>query len=94
MPGGNTRAGARLGQALQTGQGSPVGRNTPAGGRPPKGSGCAGDPSQGFVEEFRVKHLVHASGFDRRCGDDLPPQLRALGAGGLPGTPTPAWLRQ
>ncbi len=48
-----------------------------------EGSGCAGDPSQGFVEEFRVKHLVHASGFDRRCGDDLPPQLRALGAGGL-----------
>ncbi|MBM7335498.1 choice-of-anchor I family protein [Alloalcanivorax marinus] len=48
-----------------------------------EGSGCAGDPSQGFVEEFRVKHLVHASGFDRRCGDDLPPQLRALGAGAL-----------
>ncbi|MCC4308958.1 choice-of-anchor I family protein [Alcanivorax marinus] len=48
-----------------------------------EGSGCAGDPNQGFVEEFRVKHLVHASGFDRRCGDDLPPQLRALGAGAL-----------
>ncbi|HCE41898.1 MAG: alkaline phosphatase [Alcanivorax sp.] len=48
-----------------------------------EGSGCAGDPSQGFVEEFRVKHLVHASGFDRRCGDDLPPQLRDLAAGGL-----------
>ncbi|MEO1901571.1 MAG: choice-of-anchor I family protein [Alcanivorax sp.] len=48
-----------------------------------EGSGCAGDPSQGFVEEFRVKHLVHASGFDRRCGDNLPPQLRALGAGAL-----------
>jgi len=48
-----------------------------------EGAGCAGDASLGFVEEFRVKHLVHASGFDRRCGDDLPPQLRALGAGGL-----------
>ncbi|WP_288364066.1 choice-of-anchor I family protein, partial [uncultured Spongiibacter sp.] len=48
-----------------------------------EGAGCAGDASQGFVEEFRVKHLVHADGFDRRCGDDLPPQLRALGAGGL-----------
>jgi len=47
-----------------------------------EGAGCAGDASQGFVEEFRVKHLVHADGFDRRCGDDLPPQLRALGAGG------------
>lgn len=43
----------------------------------------AGDASQGFVEEFRVKHLVHVGGFDRRAGDDLPPQLRQLGAGGL-----------
>ncbi|KAA0693427.1 alkaline phosphatase [Halopseudomonas laoshanensis] len=43
----------------------------------------AGDASQGFVEEFRVKHLVHANGFDRRAGDDLPPQLRELGAGAL-----------
>ena len=42
-----------------------------------------GDASQGFVEEFRVKHLVHTSGFDRRAGDDLPPQLRELGAGAL-----------
>lgn len=48
-----------------------------------EGPSCAGDPSLGFVEELRVKHLVHANGFDRRCGDDLPPQLRALGAGGL-----------
>ncbi len=43
----------------------------------------AGDASQGFVEEFRVKHLVHTGGFDRRAGDDLPPQLRALAAGAL-----------
>jgi len=43
----------------------------------------AGDASKGFVEEFRVKHLVHTGGFDRRAGDDLPPQLRALAAGGL-----------
>lgn len=48
-----------------------------------EGEECMGDASQGFVEEFRVKHLVHASGFDRRCGDDLPPQLRELGAGAL-----------
>ena len=41
----------------------------------------AGDASKGFVEEFRVKHLVHTGGFDRRAGDDLPPQLRALGWG-------------
>ncbi|RMX06552.1 alkaline phosphatase [Corticibacter populi] len=43
----------------------------------------AGDAKKGFVEEFRVKHLVHKDGFDRRAGDDLPPQLRALAAGGL-----------
>lgn len=43
----------------------------------------AGDASKGFVEEFRVKHLVQASGFDRRAGDDLPPQLRELAAGAL-----------
>jgi hypothetical protein len=43
----------------------------------------AGDASQGFVEEFRVKHLVHKDGFDRRAGDDLPPQLRQLAAGAL-----------
>ncbi len=42
-----------------------------------------GDASQGFVEEFRVKHLVHSDGFDRRAGDDLPPQLRELAAGAL-----------
>jgi hypothetical protein len=41
----------------------------------------AGDASKGFVEEFRVKHLVHKDGFDRRQGDDLPPQLRALAKG-------------
>ncbi len=43
----------------------------------------AGDASQGFVEEFRVKHLVHADGFARRAGDDLPPQLAALASGAL-----------
>jgi hypothetical protein len=43
----------------------------------------AGDASEGFVEEFRVTHLVHPDGFDRRAGEDLPPQLRALGAGAL-----------
>ncbi|WP_341706027.1 choice-of-anchor I family protein [Halopseudomonas sp.] len=42
-----------------------------------------GDASKGFVEEFRVKHLVHTSGFDRRAGDDLAPQLRELAAGAL-----------
>ncbi len=44
---------------------------------------CEPDASQGFVEEFRVKHLVHASGFARRCGDDLPPQLAEMAEGAL-----------
>jgi hypothetical protein len=43
----------------------------------------AGDASQGFVEEFRVKHLVNKNGWAGRAGDDLPPQLNALAAGGL-----------
>ncbi len=43
----------------------------------------AGDATKGFVEEFRVKHLVHNSGFDRRAGEDLPPQLRVLAAGAV-----------
>ncbi|NCT99151.1 MAG: alkaline phosphatase [Comamonadaceae bacterium] len=43
----------------------------------------AGDASQGFVEEFRVKHLVNKSGWAGRAGDDLPPQLGAMAAGGL-----------
>jgi hypothetical protein len=43
----------------------------------------AGDVDQGFVEEFRVKHLAHVDGFSRRVGDDLPPQLAALAAGAL-----------
>lgn len=43
----------------------------------------AGDASQGFVEEFRVKHLINRNGWAGRAGDDLPPQLSALAAGGL-----------
>lgn len=42
-----------------------------------------GDAARGFVEEFRVKHLVHTNGFARRRGDDLPPQLDALATGAL-----------
>lgn len=44
---------------------------------------CNGDTSKGFIEEFRVKHLVHRNGFDRRCGDDLPAHLRTMAAGAL-----------
>lgn len=42
-----------------------------------------GSEDQGFVEEFRVKHLVHPDGLSRRCGDDLPPQLAAIAEGAL-----------
>lgn len=40
-----------------------------------------GDISKGFMEEFRVKHLIHDKGFARRSGDDLPAHLAALGTG-------------
>jgi len=42
-----------------------------------------GDASQGFVEELRFKHLFHKNGFERRLGDDMPPQLYALAKGAL-----------
>ncbi len=42
-----------------------------------------GDASKGFVEEFRVKHLINSNGWSSRAGDDLPPQLNALAKGGL-----------
>lgn len=42
-----------------------------------------GDASKGFVEEIRLKHLVHSSGFARRIGNDMPPQLTALAGGAL-----------
>ncbi len=43
-----------------------------------------GDASKGFVEEFRVKHLINKKGFDERASEgDLPPQLRQLAFGGL-----------
>ena len=46
----------------------------------------SGDPAHrhtGFIEEWRVKHLVHDNGFTRRAGDDLPMHLRDLAAGAL-----------
>lgn len=39
------------------------------------------DTSKGFVEEWRVKHMVHADGFARRLGDDLPAHLSQLAKG-------------
>lgn len=42
-----------------------------------------GDANQGFVEEIRFKHLFHRNGFERRLGDDMPPQLYDLAKGAL-----------
>lgn len=42
-----------------------------------------GDTGKGFVEEFRVKHLINPKGWSGRKGDDLPAHLNALAAGGL-----------
>ena len=41
----------------------------------------SGDSTQGYAEEFRVKHLVHKDGFARRNGDDLPAHLALLATG-------------
>ena len=44
----------------------------------------AGDATQGFVEEFRVRFLTDPAGWGSRLAEgDLPPQLNALAAGGL-----------
>lgn len=67
---------ANEGDARAWGETNPAYWGTP-------GAGCQGDPSQGFVEEFTVNHLTDVRGFARRCGDDLPPQLRQLAAGAL-----------
>lgn len=48
-----------------------------------KTSKTPGDANKGFVEEFRVKHLINKSGWAGREYDDLPPQLKSLAAGGL-----------
>lgn len=40
-----------------------------------------GDTSKGFMDELRMKHLVHKDGFARRLGDDMPAQLNALAKG-------------
>lgn len=67
---------ANEGDARAWGETNPAYWGTP-------GSSCQGDPSKGFVEEFTVNHLTDVRGFARRCGDDLPPQLRQLAAGAL-----------
>lgn len=41
--------------------------------------------STGFVEEFRVKHLINRTGWAGRLGTDLPPQLVDLIPGGATG---------
>lgn len=45
------------------------------------GAKGTGDVTKGFVEEWRVKHLVHKDGFLRRADDDLPAHLIQLAKG-------------
>ncbi|WP_374295584.1 choice-of-anchor I family protein [Acinetobacter sp.] len=40
-----------------------------------------GDTSKGFMDELRMKHLVHKEGFAKRIGNDMPAQLNALAKG-------------
>lgn len=51
----------------------------------------AGDVTKGFVEEWRIKHLVHKDGFLRRAGDDLPAHLAQLGNGAYLNASNFAW---
>lgn len=51
----------------------------------------AGDMSKGFVEEWRIKHLVHKDGFLRRAGDDLPAHLAQLASGAYLNASNFAW---
>ncbi|ARU06570.1 alkaline phosphatase [Comamonas serinivorans] len=55
------------------------------------GAGGVGDPSKGFVEEWRIKHLVHKDGFLRRADDDLPAHLAGLAKGALLNPSVFAW---
>ena len=83
-----TAGGATYLVTANEGDGRPWGEDNDAywnWGRDADGTwlGLDASAAPGFVDEFRVKHLVHKSGFDRRAGDDLPPQLRQLTPGAL-----------
>jgi len=83
-----TAGGATYLVTANEGDGRPWGEDNDAywnWGRDADGAwlGLDASAAPGFVDEFRVKHLVHKSGFDRRAGDDLPPQLRQLAPGAL-----------
>ena len=83
-----TAGGATYLVTANEGDGRPWGEDNDAywnWGRDADGTwlGLDASAAPGFVDEFRVKHLVHKSGFDRRAGDDLPPQLRQLAPGAL-----------
>lgn len=83
-----TAGGATYIVTANEGDGRPWGEDNDAywnWGRDVDGNWLGLDASNapGFIDEFRVKHLVHKGGFDRRAGDDLPPQLRQLAPGGL-----------
>lgn len=83
-----TAGGATYLVTANEGDGRPWGEDNPDywnWGRDADGNwlGLTTADAPGFVDEFRVKHLVHKNGFERRGGDDLPPQLRQLAPGAL-----------
>ncbi len=57
------------------------GSQTVSNGNSPTTLCTGGDATKGFVEEFRIKHLTDSRGYNRRCGEDLPPQLAAIAGG-------------
>lgn len=71
---------ANEGDARAWGEDNPLYWGTEASATSPA---IPGDASKGFVEEFRVKHLINRNGWAGRAGDDLPPQLNAMAAGAL-----------
>ncbi|MDP2418319.1 MAG: choice-of-anchor I family protein [Hydrogenophaga sp.] len=71
---------ANEGDARAWGEDNPLYWGTKASGATPA---VPGDANKGFVEEFRVKHLINKSGWSGREFDDLPPQLKAMAAGAL-----------
>lgn len=71
---------ANEGDARAWGEDNPLYWGTKASATTPA---IPGDASKGYVEEFRVKHLINKNGWSGREFDDLPPQLKSMAAGAL-----------
>jgi hypothetical protein len=71
---------ANEGDARAWGEDNPLYWGTEASGATPA---VPGNASKGYVEEFRVKHLINKNGWSGREFNDLPPQLKSMAAGAL-----------